>query len=172
MQALFIQQDAVGDASMDSKYVPRDNVVMAFDDSKIAFGFSGRAWDEVNHKLVVVQLPDRPIIYGEWSARYLPNGNDFNAEVSTFGYRDGYLAGSTNPSDRLTFSGAEKEKIENLIRRLPEVIRRTGLSRSEIYRRLKDGRFPKSQKLSPRVAVWSSTDIRHFCEQAFASGKY
>lgn len=48
--------------------------------------------------------------------------------------------------------------------RLPEVIRRTSLSRSEIYRRMKEGRFPSGRKLGPKIRVWSSVAIDRFCD--------
>ncbi|HYD04806.1 MAG TPA: AlpA family phage regulatory protein [Reyranella sp.] len=46
--------------------------------------------------------------------------------------------------------------------RLPEVIRRTGLSRSEIYRRIKAGTFPQPQKRGPKINVWRLGAIRAF----------
>ena len=84
-------------------------------DGEIAFGFSGRAWDEVNHMLVVVQFEPWSSHFGEWEPRYRANGNDFDAEVLGFGYRDGFLAGS---SDRLEFPAEKCRVVESLIRRL------------------------------------------------------
>jgi prophage regulatory protein len=43
--------------------------------------------------------------------------------------------------------------------RLSEVIARTSLSRSEIYRRIAAGKFPRQKRLSPRVSVWLDTEI-------------
>jgi prophage regulatory protein len=43
--------------------------------------------------------------------------------------------------------------------RLPAVIERTGLSKTEIYRRIKAGAFPAHSKLSPKVTVWASDEI-------------
>lgn len=43
--------------------------------------------------------------------------------------------------------------------RLPEVMRRVGLSRSSIYKRMSDGRFPKSRSLGPKCAVWIEAEI-------------
>jgi len=34
------------------------------------------------------------------------------------------------------------------------------VSRSTWYKGIEDGRFPKSQKLGPRTAVWKAEDIR------------
>lgn len=46
--------------------------------------------------------------------------------------------------------------------RLPEVMRRTGLSKSEIYRRIKSGRFPTSKRLGHRTAVWVAGEITNW----------
>lgn len=43
--------------------------------------------------------------------------------------------------------------------RLPEVIRRTGLSRSAIYEAIKLGRFPKPVRLTAAARAWHSTEI-------------
>ena len=61
---------------MNSEYVPSDNTILTCDDRKIAVGSSGRAWDEVNHKLVVVELEPWSFVYGEWNPRYRTNGDD------------------------------------------------------------------------------------------------
>lgn len=43
--------------------------------------------------------------------------------------------------------------------RLPEVKERTSLSRSEIYRRIAAGEFPKQRRLSHRISVWLESEI-------------
>lgn len=48
--------------------------------------------------------------------------------------------------------------------RMPEVVKRTGLSRSEIYRRIASKRFPKPQRLGPKILVWPVAAIRAFNE--------
>lgn len=56
-----------------------------------------------------------------------------------------------------------REQIESVsayfLLRLPEVKTRTGLSRSEIYRRVQAGRFPSPVKLGERCTAWVSADI-------------
>lgn len=47
---------------------------------------------------------------------------------------------------------------ESLIR-LPEVKRRTGISTTEIYRQMAQGRFPRQRKLSHKVVVWVESQI-------------
>ncbi|MGH1483777.1 MAG: helix-turn-helix transcriptional regulator [Geminicoccales bacterium] len=43
--------------------------------------------------------------------------------------------------------------------RLPEVIERTGLSRSTIYRGIAEGWFPSPVKIGPRISAWPNTEI-------------
>ncbi|HXA48613.1 MAG TPA: AlpA family transcriptional regulator [Burkholderiaceae bacterium] len=43
--------------------------------------------------------------------------------------------------------------------RLPSVQAHTGLSKSEIYRRIKDETFPKPLKLGARAVAWPSAAI-------------
>lgn len=43
--------------------------------------------------------------------------------------------------------------------RLPEVLHRTGLSRSTVYRCVELGQFPKPYPLSSRIVAWSENEI-------------
>lgn len=45
------------------------------------------------------------------------------------------------------------------LERLPQVRIRTGLSRSEIYRRIAGGDFPKPIKLGPRASAWAEHEV-------------
>jgi prophage regulatory protein len=49
--------------------------------------------------------------------------------------------------------------------RLPEVRARTGLSRSEIYRREALGQFPKRVLLGARSVGWPSDEVQSWIEQ-------
>ncbi|GAB1621407.1 AlpA family transcriptional regulator [Agarivorans albus] len=49
--------------------------------------------------------------------------------------------------------------MSNKIMRLPEVIEKTGLSRSTIYLRMSHGQFPKSISLGERAIGWVEKDI-------------
>jgi len=49
--------------------------------------------------------------------------------------------------------------MQNTIIRLPTVIAHTGLSRSTIYLRIKQGSFPAPVSLGARAVGWPSTDI-------------
>jgi|TARA_R100000935_G_scaffold25915_1_gene45857 prophage regulatory protein len=43
--------------------------------------------------------------------------------------------------------------------RLKQVVQITSLSKSEIYRRVNDNRFPKQQRRSHKVAVWLQSEV-------------
>lgn len=43
--------------------------------------------------------------------------------------------------------------------RLPEVLRMTGLSKTQVYRLSRAGGFPTGIRISPRCTCWSSTEI-------------
>ncbi len=47
---------------------------------------------------------------------------------------------------------------ERLIR-LPEVLMLTGLSRSTLYRKVKEGRFPAPVSLGPRSVAWRESEV-------------
>ena len=50
------------------------------------------------------------------------------------------------------------------ILRLPEVIARTGLSRTNVYRRIAAGTFPAPVALGPRAVGWRESDIIEWIE--------
>lgn len=47
----------------------------------------------------------------------------------------------------------------------------TGMSRTEIYRRISDGRFPKQISLSPKSVVWIESEVLDWCEQRIAESR-
>lgn len=49
-----------------------------------------------------------------------------------------------------------------ILERLPQVKARTGLSRSEIYRRIIAGDFPAQIRLGERASAWDSREIDHW----------
>lgn len=52
--------------------------------------------------------------------------------------------------------------------RLPDVRRLVGLSRTEIYRRMKRREFPQSVPLGPAAIAWSSVEVQRWIEQRIA----
>lgn len=65
----------------------------------------------------------------------------------------------TSPATNAT-AAAPKEpgRVERFLRK-PEVLSRTGISRSHLYWLMSRGRFPASIPLSPRVTVWLESDV-------------
>lgn len=53
--------------------------------------------------------------------------------------------------------------------RLPEVKARTGLSRSEIYRRVTAGEFPAPVKLGVRASAWPEHEVVGWCQGRIAA---
>lgn len=51
--------------------------------------------------------------------------------------------------------------------RLKSVIEITGISKTEIYRRLQRDSFPRPNKLSPRVVIWRESEIKMWMIQQF-----
>lgn len=51
--------------------------------------------------------------------------------------------------------------------RLPQVMSKTGLSRTHTYRLIKYGAFPAPHKLSARVSVWNEADIDAWLAEKF-----
>lgn len=49
--------------------------------------------------------------------------------------------------------------------RLPELTRKTGLSRSTIYSMIKEGNFPKQIKLGKRSSGWVMAEIEQWIDQ-------
>ena len=52
--------------------------------------------------------------------------------------------------------------------RLPAVAAKTGLSKTHIYRLIKQGKFPKFYKISERVSVIDESSVDAFLAEQFA----
>lgn len=59
----------------------------------------------------------------------------------------------------------------NRILRLPDVRKATGLSRSTIYLRIKQGEFPEPIKLSERSIGWVASEIEDWVERRIAQSR-
>ena len=66
------------------------------------------------------------------------------------------------PLDARTSTTAPDRRTMNAIMRRVEVERETGLRRSTIYKRVKDGTFPPPLKIGPGATGWRVTDIEAF----------
>jgi prophage regulatory protein len=51
------------------------------------------------------------------------------------------------------------------ILRLPDVLHRTGLSRSTIYMRIANGEFPKPVSLGRRAVGWRDSDLEDWLQR-------
>ncbi|MXX71556.1 MAG: AlpA family transcriptional regulator [Gemmatimonadetes bacterium] len=56
--------------------------------------------------------------------------------------------------------------------RLPEVMKRTGLSRSTIYVRLAAGRFPRPVALGMRAVGWIEAEIEEWVAERIAESRF
>ncbi len=57
------------------------------------------------------------------------------------------------------------------ILRLPAVKARTGLSRSTIYLRVSEGRFPKPISLGGRAVGWVETEVDNWLQQQIETSR-
>ena len=55
--------------------------------------------------------------------------------------------------------------------RLPEVIKRTGISRSLIYRLIKEGNFPKQIHTSKRTSSWIESEINDWLDARISESR-
>jgi prophage regulatory protein len=55
--------------------------------------------------------------------------------------------------------------------RLPEVIRRVGISRSSIYAKMKAGEFPPSVRLGPRSIAFPASAIEKYISDLIAASQ-
>ncbi|WP_419861882.1 helix-turn-helix transcriptional regulator [Candidatus Palauibacter sp.] len=55
--------------------------------------------------------------------------------------------------------------------RLPEVLARTGLSRSTIYVRLEQGRFPRPVSLGVRAVGWIESEVDEWIRERIAESR-
>ena len=57
---------------------------------------------------------------------------------------------------------------EEVFLRLSSVISRTGLSKAEIYRRMKNGRFPRNARISHKISVWKRSEVDKWMQARFS----
>ena len=60
---------------------------------------------------------------------------------------------------------------ESRIVRLPELIEQTGLSRTTIYLRMKEGKFPERVSLGGRSIGWLESDLKKWFESQIEKSK-
>lgn len=52
--------------------------------------------------------------------------------------------------------------MDDKLLRLSDVMQRTGLARSTVWKWVAEGKLPKPIKLSPRVSVWKESELNQF----------
>jgi len=75
------------------------------------------------------------------------------------------------PTQALLSNELKKQQMKNKILRLPSVIAWTGLSRSTIYLRISEGKFPQPISLGPRTVGWIEADIANWLEQKISESR-
>jgi len=64
-----------------------------------------------------------------------------------------------------------KEQGQVRFLRLPDVLARTGLSRSTIYVRLEQGRFPKPVSLGARAVGWIESEVDEWIRERIVASR-
>lgn len=64
---------------------------------------------------------------------------------------------------------AAAEKIIDRFIRLDEVLHITGLGRNTVYRRMREGTFPKQVRIGPNSVAWRQSDISQWMSAFTAS---
>lgn len=49
--------------------------------------------------------------------------------------------------------------------RLPQVIKVVSMGRSTIWKLVKEGKFPKPRKISPKISVWLDSEIQAYIQK-------
>ncbi|WP_024692769.1 helix-turn-helix transcriptional regulator [Pseudomonas syringae] len=60
------------------------------------------------------------------------------------------------------------QNIDRLLR-LDEVLHITGLGRNTVYRRIREGSFPKQVRIGPNSVAWRQSDIARWVKNLSAS---
>ncbi|MEP7187200.1 MAG: hypothetical protein ABI767_15320 [Rhodanobacter sp.] len=85
-----------------------------FKEGKAKFSGGIRGGDERRHETFAVELKNT-VLYGEIENVFLPNGNDYNIEVISFGYGMEANVGNPHPNARGAYTFAELQIIKSLI---------------------------------------------------------
>ena len=55
--------------------------------------------------------------------------------------------------------------------RIPEIVHRTGMSRTTIYDRINEGKFPKQIPLGSNLVVWLESDVQKWMQEQVDKGR-
>ena len=53
----------------------------------------------------------------------------------------------------------EKREINNQFLRLPDVLTKVGISRAQVYKLIKQGKFPWQHRICQKISVWLSCEV-------------
>lgn len=92
---------------------------LQFPEGKVRFAGGIRGWDERGYDTFAVEL-DGEVVYGEIARTFLPNHNDFNVQVVSFGYgmreNVGILnEGGPGPYAQGIFPPAYLQRVQSLV---------------------------------------------------------
>lgn len=87
---------------------------MQFPEGRARFSGGGRSWDERHHFTFAIDV-DGHEYFGELERRFLPNDNDYNIGVLSFGYRSNTAVGMPMLESCQKFALAEVETVQTLI---------------------------------------------------------
>lgn len=90
---------------------------MKFKEGKAKFNGGIRGGDERRHETYAVDI-DGHTAYGEISKAYLPNHNDYDIEVVSFGYGMEENVGNPHPNARGTYTEADLKVVKSLVEQL------------------------------------------------------
>ena len=86
--------------------------------------------------------------------------------------KDNSCAGSSHPLERRTSSHAlpsQHQPVQSsVLIRLPEVLRRTALSKTSIYDLAKSGDFPASIPLGGKAVAWLESEVEQWIQGRIA----
>lgn len=86
---------------------------MNFPDGRARFAGGTRGWDESGHETFVIEV-DGAQYFGEIKQTFLPNNNDFNIEIVSFGLPGEIFAGSS-PASWIAFTEKDLRIAQSLI---------------------------------------------------------
>jgi hypothetical protein len=95
----------------------------SFANARVGFGGNARGVDEDSHDLIEIERTEGPLLFGEYRYLWAENQNDFDIEISSFGYVEPRDVGTLDR--RVAFSAAECEAIERLIRSFFRILTRS-----------------------------------------------
>ncbi|MBS0201026.1 MAG: hypothetical protein JSR70_11300 [Proteobacteria bacterium] len=102
----------MGNDASDSNVSPFDWV--QFPEGRARFAGTFRCWDETGRKAFALELQGNEY-FGEIQRAFLPNGNDYNIEIVSFGYGAGNCVGMQMVGTCRVFTITEIEIIQTMI---------------------------------------------------------